>query len=288
MERKTRKRTSAGPGEGQQQRTRRGRAWERTGFGDKTVWDWLQLLIVPAMLGFGALFFNEAQNNRQVQTEENRAKAQIEAEDQRAQEERLQTYLEEMGTLLIDEDLLDSEENDEARYLARARTLALLRRADGEQRRSVVEFLAESGLAGSRVPGTDVEPVVSLANANLSEADLTLIDYLEGTDLTETDLSNATVLRISLSESVLRRANLSDANLAGTSLRQADLNQATLLSTSLRQVDLSGADLTGADLTDADLSGTNLEGATGITVEELEEQTASLEGATMPDGTVYD
>jgi hypothetical protein len=180
VERETRERSSARPGEEQRRTTRRGKVWERTGFGDKTAWDWLQLLIVPAMLGFGALFFNEAQSTRQLETEEIRARAQLEAEDERAQEERLQTYLGEIGTLLIDEDLLGSEENDEARYLARARTLAVLRRADGEQRRSVVEFLAESGLAGSRVPGTDVEPVISLANANLSEADLTLIDYLQG------------------------------------------------------------------------------------------------------------
>ncbi len=288
MERETRERSSARPGEEQRRTTRRGKVWERTGFGDKTAWDWLQLLIVPAMLGFGALFFNEAQSTRQLETEERRARAQLEAEDERAQEERLQTYLGEIGTLLIDEDLLGSEENDEARYLARARTLAVLRRADGEQRRSVVEFLAESGLAGSRVPGTDVEPVISLANANLSEADLTLIDYLQGTDLTETDLSDATVLRINLSKAVLRRANLTEADLAGTILRQADLNEATLTTTNMQQVDLSGADLTGANLSAADLTDANLEDATGITVEELEEQTASLEGATMPDGTVHE
>ncbi len=76
-------------------------------------------------------------------------------------------YLEEMGNLLLDEDLLGSEEDDESRYLARARALAVLRRADVAQKRSIVEFLAESGLAGSRAPGSDVEPVVSLANADL-------------------------------------------------------------------------------------------------------------------------
>lgn len=55
-----------------------------------------------------------------------------------------------MGNLLIDEDLLDSEEDDAVRYLARARTLALLRQADDSRKRGVVEFLAESGLAGNR------------------------------------------------------------------------------------------------------------------------------------------
>jgi hypothetical protein len=159
-------------------KTRRGRAWDWTGFGDKTAWDWMQLLIVPVVLAVGALLFNLSLNARQLETEERRAAAQIEAEDQRAKEERLQTYLEQMGTLLIDEGLLDSEEDDEARYLARARTLAVLRRADDSQKRSVVEFLAESGLAGIGPPRNGDEPVVSLADANLAGADLALLDYL--------------------------------------------------------------------------------------------------------------
>ena len=85
------------------EKTRRGRAWDWTGFGDKTAWDWMQLLIVPVVLGVGALLFNLSLNARQLEIEDNRAARQIEAENQRAQEERLHTYLEQMGTLLIDE-----------------------------------------------------------------------------------------------------------------------------------------------------------------------------------------
>ncbi len=192
-------------------------------------------------------------------------------------------YLEEMGNLLLDEDLLGSEEDDESRYLARARALAVLRRADVAQKRSIVEFLAESGLAGSRAPGSDVEPVVSLANADLGGADLGLIDYLQGADLTETDLSNTTLPRVNLSEAVLLRTNLTEANMLSTNLRRADLNEAILTRANLQQADLSGADLSGADL-----SGANLEGVEGITEEELEEQAGSLEDATMLDGTVRD
>ena len=44
------------------QKTRRGRAWERTGFGDKTAWDWMELLIVPVVLAVGALLFNLSLN----------------------------------------------------------------------------------------------------------------------------------------------------------------------------------------------------------------------------------
>ena len=268
-----------------QKKTRRGRAWDWTGFGDKTVWDWMQLLIVPVVLAVGALLFNLSLNARQLETEERRGAAQIEAENQRAQEERLQTYLEQMGTLLIDEGLLDSEEDDEARYLARARTLAVLRRADDSQKRSVVEFLAESGLAGGR---GGAAPVVSLANANLTRADLAILDYLRGADLTEAFLSDAFMERIDLAEASLARAQLDGVTLTDATLRSADLTDANLSNANLRLADLRGADLEDANLEGANLSEADLEGATGVTVEELEEQAASLEAATMPDGTEHD
>ncbi len=62
------------------------------------------------------------------------------------------------------------------------------------------------------------------------------------------------------------------------SLRGADLSEA----------DLFGATLSGADLFGADLSEANLIGAEGITNAELEQQFASLEGATMPNGQKYE
>lgn len=48
----------------------------------------MELLIVPVVLAVGALLFNLSLNARQLETEERRTAAQIEAEDQRAQEER--------------------------------------------------------------------------------------------------------------------------------------------------------------------------------------------------------
>jgi hypothetical protein len=61
-------------------KTHRGSAWGWTGFGDKTAWDWMQLLIVPVVLAVVALLFNLSLNARQQEPEERRAAAQIEAE----------------------------------------------------------------------------------------------------------------------------------------------------------------------------------------------------------------
>ena len=47
------------------EKTRRGRAWERTGFGGKTAWDWMELLIVPLVLEVGALLRGPPKLDRQ-------------------------------------------------------------------------------------------------------------------------------------------------------------------------------------------------------------------------------
>ncbi len=187
------------------------------GFGDKTLWDWLQLLIVPVMLAIvGASFVFI-----QLQAEERRAQAQLDAEEQRAQDEALQTYLGRMGDLLLDEGLLSPQQGlqqapqqrVEARTLARARTLTILGRIDGTRKRSVVQFLYESQLIQKD------QPIVSLSGADLSGA--------------------------GLSGAILSDANLSDAGLSGADLSDADLFEADLRSATLLEADLSNAELRG-------------------------------------------
>jgi len=96
---------------------------------------------------------------------------------------------------------------------------------------------------------------------------------LKDADLADAWLSEAILPNADLSEATLRYADLRDANLRRTNLRGADL----------READLKGVDLSGADLRE-----TNLSGATGLTNEELDQQAASLEGVTMPNGQKYE
>jgi uncharacterized protein YjbI with pentapeptide repeats len=46
--------------------------------------------------------------------------------------------------------------------------------------------------------------------------------------------------------------------------------------------------LNWADLSGVEMSGADLRGARGVTNEQLEQQAASLEGATMPNGQKYE
>src|SRR5215208_720593 len=75
----------------------------------KSLWDFLDLLIVPlalAIIGFG---FAAQQQARQTQLENQRdARAQA-VEEQRAQNEALQAYLDQMNNLMLEKGLLRSK-----------------------------------------------------------------------------------------------------------------------------------------------------------------------------------
>ena len=70
-------------------------------------------------------------------------------------------------------------------------------------------------------------------------------------------------------------------NLTGAHLEGADLSGAELMVAKLIGAHMSGANLTGASLHMA-----NLTGAMDIAQGQLEQEALSLQGATMPDGTV--
>jgi len=302
--------------------SKRGIAWPRwTGFRRKTVWDWLQLLIVPFVLAVIGFYFTSAQEYaHQLELEARRAAEARELEAQRVQNAALQTYLEGMRQLLLDKDLLASEEGSSLRAIATAQTLSSLGQMSSEGKGIALQFLYESALVQKG------EPIVDLKNADLSEADLRL-DTLSDANLSDANLSDANLSDANLFETDLRGANLSDANLAYATLNYATLNYAILIEADLRganlsdinlneaymkganlrnatlayanlveanlvEANLNGVDLRGANLSNANLAYTNLSGADlggaeGVTRRELEESHANLERATLPDGSIY-
>jgi hypothetical protein len=320
------------------------------GVSGKQFWDYLDLLIVPAALALGVYWLNRRQNERDQQAEKTQQERALAVERQRAQDEALQAYLNQMSQLLADTErpLRRARPGDMLSMLARAQTLTTLTRLDGVRKRSVVQFLDETDLINKHAPvilldGADLkganlsdtnllEVRLSLANlreAELSDAFLTESDLrgaqLQGAHLQEadlggadlsllrrpqgtasvyqevyhyTDLSNADLINVFLRKADLGDAILSKANLTGAKLinaqlyradmRDANLSGADLSGADLRWANLSGADLSGANLSNANLSDTFLSDARGVTNEELEQQAASLEFATMPNGQKYE
>jgi uncharacterized protein YjbI with pentapeptide repeats len=257
--------------------------WSRwTGFRGRTVWDWLQMLVVPLMLVAVGFWFTTQQEVRQQQIE-----------DQRSQDTALQAYFDGMTNLLIDEQgtqLHKLEPDTEVQRLIQARTDTLFAILDKDREVSVVLFLARSDV----IPKGD--PLVSLAGIDLSFIDLRGIDLSE-TSLAGSTLRHAILTNANLSRSDLGNANLSEADLGGANLSEADLGGANLIDANLGGANLSDANLSGAnlsdarlsradlseaDLSEADLSYADLRDAKGVTNKELEQQAATLKGATLP------
>jgi len=223
-----------------------------------TLWDWLKLLIVPAVLAGGGIWFNKQQRERE-----------LEIADQRTQDEALQAYLDQMSQLLTDKGLRSKAHwLDDVRVTARARSLGALSRLDGERKRSVLQFLYEAQLINK-----DKKPL----GDGTTEFEARIVG-LSGTDLTRADLRYLTLEEAALEGAILENANLRDAelnniNLGGAYLSGANLSNAKMKGARLVNAHLQRQDklnLNGADLSGADLSGADLRGARGLTQEQID------------------
>jgi hypothetical protein len=217
---------------------------------DITLWDWLKLLVVPAVIAGIGIWFNRQQRERE-----------LEIAERRTQDEALQAYLDVMSQLLTDEKrpLRRAQIGDSLSSVARAQTVTVLPRLDGERKARVVQFLYESGLIAKG------RPILDLLRADLRGANL--------------------------QDAGLRGADLQGANLNGADLFMADLKWADLSFADLRGADLRRVDLLKADISNTKLRGADLRRASlrlvqeGWTVNQLR-AAKSLEDATMPDGKI--
>ena len=163
-----------------------------------------------------------------------------------------------------DRPLRHSRGGEEVSILAKGRTHTVLPRLDGESKARVLQFLYETGLI------IKDRSVVDLLGADLRAANLRGAN-LRGADLRGADLSRANMEGADLSGADFRGANLREANLHWADLISANLSEAYVGSTELSLADLSGADLRNVK---------------ELSVGQLD-QTYSLEGDTMPDGTKH-
>jgi len=283
---------------------------DQTAFGHKTIWDWLQLLIVPVILSLITVGFTWQQNRQQQEIEDKRTQSDQEIQEQRAQDGALQAYLDKMSELMLQKSLLNSEVGDTAFTLAQARTTTVIERFDAKHNQSVTRFLTDAGLTGadegpSLLAGTVLRGA-ELANTSLQGANF-VKQQQEGSDqstmpihvmsdpedLVSTPSGVQVDVATILSGADLRGAGLQGANLAGcqltdTILRNAALQDAELSNALLQGADLRGATLFGANLSGADLKNTDLKGARGVSHQTIALQNPSLlKGATMPNGKKY-
>lgn len=200
-----------------------------SGFQKKSFWDWLQLLIVPLMLTFGAFYLNYASETRDKQIAE-----------EGKQQELLKDYFSKMQTLIIEtkkskESQLNPDRAPllpEFRPIAKALTFAVLDELDGKRKGKVISYLAESKLITANIKDQKSKPVIDLRKANLKEIVLEDVS-LDGLSITGADMTEA-----KLTEVILTNSNLVSSK---------------FINATLDTVDFSGSKLGNSNFYDADL-----------------------------------
>lgn len=222
-------------------------------------WRLLQMLLLAILIVASVLWLNGQQSQRDlaVSRQQHDTALAIAADQQRAT--ALTNYINNISTMLVQNNLLQAHSTDVMKTVAQAQTLDILRKLDPDRKAALLRFLYETKLINNDYH------IISLADADVTNAHLNNIDlrdtYLVGANLSGADLRNA-----NLSYGSLFFANFSGANLAGADLHSSDMHN----------VNLAGANLAGANLKDA----------TGISSAQLA-KAGSLSKTTLPDGSVH-
>jgi uncharacterized protein YjbI with pentapeptide repeats len=207
----------------------------------KTLWDWMDLLLVPIALGVGFWWLNKTEKDTERELAENRQ-----------QQATLEAYFDCMTELLLKEGLRESDLNSDLRNIARARTLAVLQKLDAVRKAQVISFLAESYLI-NEIPATGAGAVIDLSGVNLRGVRIDNVT-LAGAKLDNADLREAHLVGISFENALLRYAKLDGADLSWGYFLRTRFHSASLRGANLMKANGTTAYFTGADLRDADLS----------------------------------
>lgn len=215
---------------------------------EKTLWDWLELLIIPLIFSLGGYLVSVAAE--QVQ------EASVE---EQYQQRLFRGYVEQISDLLLDKGLSTAGEFSEVKVVAQSITESTLRDLDAQRRNAVMLFLRSTGLA-TPLPGSASQSGI-----------------LSWSNLSNIDFSDTTMNAIDLHYARLENANLSNTYLGGGS----NLNNVNFDNTILDKTDFRDA-----SLQEAIFAYTNLETATNLTEQQL--QTAFICNTKMPDGSESD
>ncbi len=191
-------------------------AW--SGVRGKTAWDWIALMLVPSMVGFGTFLISAAQTR---------------VEENRQQEVAMQQYFDRISHLLLSEGGLSREKS----AVGRAHTVAILSLVSGERAGRVLVFLDEVGVMELFVNNLENQ---NFDGAELKDFDLHRMDF-EGSSFRDADLE----------DSDLSRTDFEDTNLRGADLDGVDFSRADFEGANLKDATLVGTDFRGADLSDA-------------------------------------
>jgi uncharacterized protein YjbI with pentapeptide repeats len=211
----------------------------------KTVWDVLQLLIVPVLLVLIALYFNSQQTSRDRSREDRRTRQDRALAEDAREDATLDAYIAKMSALMLDRGLLKARPGSAVRQVARTATLATVRRVSGSRKGEVLLFLYESGLLAVPTYYGERDPVIDLGGADLHGADLSKASINSFRRLGVVTFPRRAYPGVAL-RGDLRGARFDDAHLQGTNFRDANLRGASFKRAVIYNTSFAGDDLRSA------------------------------------------
>jgi uncharacterized protein YjbI with pentapeptide repeats len=222
--------------------------WKVTGFGEKTLWDVIQIVAVPSALAVAGFWFQDFTKKQDVKLAESKTKQELQVADSKAKQETLTKYLDQMSDLL-EKGLLKSKQDSPIFIIAQSKTVTALQSLDTERQRLLIQFFKSANLntldGGKGLLFKARMSKAQLQGIDLSEINLKEVDFsganLKGAELRQTNLNGANLSTATLIGANLSTANLSDTDLSGSKLNGAFLNKTNLTNALMLFTDISGA-----------------------------------------------
>ena len=267
----------------------------------KTLWDWMQLLIIPIALVLGGYFLNRSEKRREVKAAEKRAKIDREIAKQQREEDKsiafeqrmleleiakvrneekvLSKFLDEMSGLILEKNLISSAEGDLIRQFARIRTISALHQLSENRVNIVFNFLRDTNLIRSIYNRVEDEKIdlngVKFRNVDFSLSYLELVKFNESNFINskflETNFVNAycenayfdycDFEKAILNNAKFQRVKITGSNLKKSSLWSIDLTYAQISNSSFENPEFIGAKLNSARFKELNLANAKLHGA---------------------------
>ncbi|MBD2308628.1 pentapeptide repeat-containing protein [Chroococcidiopsis sp. FACHB-1243] len=223
-----------------------------SGFQDKQLWDWMQLLILPILVATGSFLIGNQVDRREAKQT-----------DLRKQQEILRLYFDQMKTytdrpyvrsllrklteirgeiVFTDRQLEEIEKiqinaNPDLQTV-KSLTYTILKELDSERKSQVFRYLYDIGLIRLEIPSTGnkkigekevkcTRPSRTVGNKYVFESAIQLENAnFEGVDLSKRNLTKANFCKMRLNQANLSESNLTLANINGADLTRVNLDWA--------------------------------------------------------------
>lgn len=188
----------------------------------KTLWDWLELIVIPFVLSLIAWFLSLSDK-----------KHELERETDAQHQKTLIDFLEKIHELVVTDRLGDSSCTSDINQLARSYILFVFRALDKNRKAEALQIIYEMKLINCM-------PKIKLHGANLNNS----------------HLESAPLIGVEIKGAYFKNANFKHANLQNSIFLGSNFCNADFRNSNLTNVDFSYSDLTNANFKGCQLSST--------------------------------